>query len=370
MLKILFVEDEPAHVQPVINSLDRDGGFETVVKDFRNAKSTIKKMAPDIIILDLLAGDAADPNIPGLKTYDWIWQERFCPLVIYSARPEAFTDERDSHPFVRVVQKGSKSVQQIKKAISGLQPHIEAVADTESYVRKELAFALRYVAPYAFEVFPSPSAADKRKQVIVQAGRRRLAALMDDLSRHGTVLASWEQYLCPPVSKHVCLGDVLRKAKGTKDDPTAFRVVLTPTCDMVKSDKRKAKVDNVLLARCCSVTTGVASTSLKNIGAKKLKDKLTSPILTQGYFENAVPFPELSGRIPHMMANLHDVELVPLKNIGEGRRLERVASVDSPFRELIAWAYIQLACRPGLPDRDINAWSNGIVDAYTAEKDK
>ena len=63
-----------------------------------------------------------------------------------------------------------------------------------------------------------------------------------------------------------------------------------------------------------------------------------------------------------MAVYLKDLELILLERInGEGKTFERVASIDSPFRELVAWAYMQVACRPGLPDRDTETWSEEIV---------
>ena len=54
------------------------------------------------------------------------------------------------------------------------------------------------------------------------------------------VLAGWEQYLFPPVSDDILLGDVLKDAEGKDDDPTLFRVVLTPSCDLVRTDGRES----------------------------------------------------------------------------------------------------------------------------------
>ena len=32
--------------------------------------------------------------------------------------------------------------------------------------------------------------------------------------------------------------------------------------------------------------------------------------------------------------------------------MRRIASLDSPFREFVGWAYLQISCRPGVPPRD------------------
>lgn len=187
---------------------------------------------------------------------------------------------------------------------------------------------------------------------------------MDDLSRHGQKLASWEQYLCPPVSEDLQLGDILLKAGGSKEDPASFRIVLTPSCDLVASGRRQPKVKHVLVARCCAIKDGIRVTSLGDIGTGKMKERLPKTVLSQGYFETILPLPALAGRMPHMAANLRELELINFDDIGrDGGVFERLASVDSPFRELVAWAYMQVACRPGMPDRDFQKWCDEIIAA-------
>ena len=76
-----------------------------------------------------------------------------------------------------------------------------------------------------------------------------------------------------------------------------------------------------------------------------------------------LPLPALVDVVPNMMANLTDLELIPFDDIGDrsGPKFKRVASVSSPFRELVSWAYIQTAGRPGLPETDFEAWSHEVA---------
>jgi len=63
-----------------------------------------------------------------------------------------------------------------------------------------------------------------------------------------------------------------------------------------------------------------------------------------------------------MVADFRRLELINISQIGDGEtEYVRVASVDNPFRELVAWAYILCAARPGLPDRDFDAWVEEVV---------
>jgi len=187
----------------------------------------------------------------------------------------------------------------------------------------------------------------------------------------GEKLAPWEHYLCPPLARDTQLGDLLMVEGGSSEDPNAFRVVLTPSCDLERSGGRAAKVKSVLVARCCSIKKAITLTSLGQMNAKKLKSRLPSTVLTHGYFETILPLPGLVGRIPCMAANLRDIELIPLDRIAnEGGDFKRVASMDSPFRELVAWSYTQVAGRPGLPDRDFQKWTEEILLACQNEEER
>ncbi len=380
MLKVLFVEDDPESVQPVILSLE-EIGHECEVTDFAEAEKALERFLPDIVVLDLAMGSKEAYEIVGKETYDMIWQSTFRPIIVYSAYPEQIEGEKRcvQHPFVRVVQKGTTSVQKVKAAVDEFTWHVEALRESEAHVRAEFALVLRDVAPYAFEVSTDPG---RRRDILLRSACRRLAALMDELSRDGQTLEAWEQYLFPPFSDSTRLGDILREADANPEDPSCFRLVLTPSCDMDVEGGRKPKVERVLVARCCSTGQGLALAGFKNMSEAKIRGRLRGPVLSQGYLARIVPLPALARKIPSMMADLRALELVPLGAIdvgerkaaseAEGRGVEapkfiRVASLDSPFRELISWAYLQVACRPGLPTRDTDAWCEEIIDSLNAD---
>ena len=365
MLRLLFIEDEPAVIQPVIRLIEKERkNVFCEVSEFATAEEKIASFLPDIVILDLLLGGTSleDGKPEGLKTRNFIWDQHFCPIVVFSALPEIYNDENEPHPFVKTVQKESGSEQKVLEALNELQPQIDALKEAERHIRHSFSCAMRDVAPYAFEVLND---SEQRNDIIKRSGRRRLAAQMDEISTDGTKLAGLEQYLYPPICKDIRLGDILKQEGGKNEDPAAFRVVLTPSCDLVSSGGRSSKVRDVLVARCHSIHDGLQLTSWGTIGISRLRERLPGT-LAQGYFETIVPFPGLKNLIPPMVANLRDLELISIEKINT--TFPRIASLDSPFRELIAWAYLQTAGRPGLPDRDIDAWRNEIITNVENER--
>jgi CTP synthase len=96
-----------------------------------------------------------------------------------------------------------------------------------------------------------------------------------------------------------------------------------------------------------------------------VREKIPAGLLTSGFLDGIVPLPKLPGRIPPMVANLKRLKLIPLSHItANSADYVRIAAIDSPFRELVSWAYSQTACRPGLPDRDTETWTNEMIAEF------
>ena len=147
-----------------------------------------------------------------------VWDQLFCPVVIHSALPP---DDIRDHPFIRIITKDASedSVQKVLQAIKDLQPHIEALQKGEESIRDAFVVAMKTVAPNAFQQFPNVADASTRTDIIARAGRRRVAALMDEPLPPDAALPLGEQYLCPPVTDELLLGDILRVADGKPADP-------------------------------------------------------------------------------------------------------------------------------------------------------
>ena len=353
MLRVLFIDDNQDSVGPAMDLLVEKFGQECQcwVKPFSDAKSQIQSFRPHVVVLDIWDGQPQESASAGNDVLDEIWDQLFCPVVIYSAMPPEV--RKYTHPFIRSVTKRSDTVQEVFQAIEEMRPQIEALQKGEKSIWRAFSASMKNVAPYAFEQCVSIQA---RTDIIARAGRRRMAALMDEPLPDDSALAAWEQYLCPPVTKDLQLGDILLATEGQSETPEWFRLILTPSCDMVGALQDKIpKVCEILVAKCCQIELGLKKAGI-SLGSKG-KDLSREPLLSQGFANGIVPFPRLPGKIPAMAADLRSLEQIP---VAELNSFLRVASIDSPFREMVAWAYLQIACRPGLPTRDVQSWSKEI----------
>lgn len=355
---ILFIEDEPESIEPVLMRLDEEiPGTRTLTKNFATADEVIRERRPDIVVLDLLQGGAShNPEPIGRNNLDFIWNHRFCPVVVYSADPGQLENHEylKDHPFIKIEKKGAGSDDSVVRAIRDFRPLVLAMRDTEDKIHGQLTEAMKSTARIAAASAKDPGDLAK---IVMRSGHRRVAALMDEPLPDETKLAGWEQYIFPRVSTDIQLGDILQEKDSSKD-AQSFRIVLTPSCDMVRSGKRPPKVQQVLVAKCCPMTE-----ALRTIGLGYNRNRIKRGLLSQGYSQSIIAIPPLPDKIPAIAANLRDLELIPIDNIGDTGEFRVVASIDSPFRELVSWAYLQIACRPGLPERDRDTWAEEIISA-------
>jgi CTP synthase len=179
-----------------------------------------------------------------------------------------------------------------------------------------------------------------------------------------------EQYIVPPLGEFLLTGDILLDCSADPKEPASYKLVLTPSCDMVlypgKPGKPpKSKVSKVLCARCESAEVFVqqALNAYAKDGVKATEEdgvKAIKSILSQGYYKEFIPLPELERVFDSMVANLKKLDLVPYEEIINGK-YRRIVSVDSPFREQMTWAFLHTGCRPGVPDRDTETWAKQYV---------
>ena len=367
-LRVLFIDDECESVEPAAEEIKASvPTARTKVADFDGAEELLRDFEPHVAIIDILKS-AADGSIErvGLEALNFVWKEHFCPLIVYSAISKELEGELKPNPFVEFVNKGAGSEEILLACIKKFNPHITALDEAEREIRLVMNRALRDVAPRVFAETREPQVVN---DILVRSARRLVAAAMDDALSSlaaGPSLRPWEHYLCPAWGKQLLTGDIIRAVSGEPTDPAAFSVVLTPSCDLAHDGRRPPKVSHVLVAGCRPVDGFLQDIKVSPRPKDKHRDMLISE-LNQGYGPSHLPLPALRDQFPPMVADLRALELIATARIGEAAPLEyfRVASVDHPFRELVSWAYMHVAARPGLPDRDCRSWAEEIFDAVS-----
>jgi len=364
---ILIVEDKKDYADGLRRALEREIGDLTIVvkdRDFAHALDGLQ-LPPDVFIVDLYEDDyTPDAKQTGPELCQEIWKKKFRPIIVHSAFDvDPHVDHRIAkHPFYKYIKKGPS----FDDVVTQVKAFIAYAADLRK-IEDEVHAALQIVAQDSAETIWSVKDMDEkaRTEALMRTARRRVGAMMDlrpILS--GETGLSWDQYIIPPLESDLLMGDVLLREDANISDPSSYCVVLTPSCDLVlRGGKRK--VQQVLVGKCVGAKAFCAAAQLKAGDSDVMKKQLL-PLLTQPHVNGYCPLPAYPGIWPEMAIRLRDIAFLnfdALSTLEKKAEFKRVASIDSPFREQIAWAYMQIASRPALPDRDIERWADSIIAA-------
>lgn len=195
------------------------------------------------------------------------------------------------------IKKRFKSEDEVVEQLSRFRPSIDALQELRAEIHAVLQKVLRETALGLYPVDPLQ---------LLHAGRRRVAASMDDSTLNtDRKMLGWEQYLIPPLGQSLLTGDLLRVRCGHPENPASYRLVLTPSCDMVAERCEPT----LLVARCEKVTTLAQKLGLSANKAEKSAEALTSKLLTAGSLNGFVPLPSFPGHIPPMVAKLKNLQV-------------------------------------------------------------
>ena len=363
-MKLLIIEDNEETVKGICDYA-QDQGWEHINCDFDNASEQIAIFDPEIIVMDwMYDAEEIDKGAPILGD---IYNNKFRPIIVFSAVAKTIElpTEIKNTPLVEILPKGDEEI--VIRRINEWTPYIRAVNNLHLELNKSLLSSVQAIDNFMkMEQFPGDD-------VIKYMLNKRTTYYFDKEYIGGTPPA-WIQYEYPPVQESLLVADVLRVCSeelvvDMPGKPEEYCVILTPSCDMARPRPDQL----ILVAHCgdsCSFSADAVLSKKEKSGESipKVKIEKLTKSLNTGYNNAKVALPYLPNKIPYITINLKNVELLALEeiatsenSINENTKYYRVASVNSPFREQIVWAHMINSCRPGMPDRNINEWAEGIL---------
>jgi len=368
-LKVLIVEDEEVmanlleeKIAERLSALNHGPTFERC-KKIAESESALIDYRPHIVTLDL-KDDANDNILAAKPTWEFIRDKHFCPVVFFSANalPDGFPDGTD--PFAQYLSKHDKDAIAVAATIESFIPHVIGLEAIRADVEARYAKSLQKVSKLIWKTEPQ---GDSRSQALVRVTRRRLAAMLEHPLAEEHNIKAWEQFIYPPTDEsHLCTGDVVFQRGANRTKANNFRIILTPPCDLVPGQNPVAEV---LLGKCIPPADPEvfrrAGLQINLTPTTKLADKLAKDEVA-----GLKLIPKLGDSWPTMVLDFKSLELVPRTAIAlspetanDESRFERIASMDSPFREALSWRFMQTAGRPGTPDADRTALETEIKAA-------
>lgn len=358
--RVLVVDDDPKHRDQVRQALEKfthaqaPNGFVIEMEgDFDRASIRMKTERFDFAVLDIRK-DAA-PTVPaaGVQALRGCRNDAFIPTVFYSAVPQQ-ADE-DQTVFVLVVDKKG-GIEALTVAIGRLldtrliafRDHIDGIQ--RSLLWENIPKFLDSTRADMSGAEASGLLARSLARQLGLAGTRKILGLDEEL-RHPV-----ECYVLPAATTHPTTGD-LYKCSTESQVPICYWVVLNPSCDLVKSHDRPAKVKEVLFAKCSSLD---ANADVQNwiqkereaAGADKREKAWDKVEYILDNRRTDFHFLPGFGATPDLVADFRQLRLVPYDNLSSDS-WGRIASLDSPYAEALNSRFTQFFARIGVPDIDL-----------------
>lgn len=363
-MKLLIIEDNAETVRGICDYAE-DNEWEYRVCDFETANKEVSVFDPEIIVMDWMY-DVEDID-RGEPIFNEVFENSFRPTIIFSAMAETI-ELREcirETPLIEIIEKGDEQI--VIDKIEKWKPYISAVRDLRNEMNKALIASVQAVDNFMrMETYPGDD--------VIKYMLNKRTTFYFDKEYIGEMPPAWIQYEYPPVHDTIMVADIIRTYSQTTNineagEPEEYYIILTPSCDMAR-----AKNSSIILAAKCkkaNMFSDDAKISEDELGDESLflvkKEKLIHSLNT-GYNHSKIAMPMLPNRIPFMTVDLRKIVQVRLGDIAKSekgivadKKFYRVASVCSPFREQIVWAHMINSCRPGMPDRDMNTWAEGIM---------
>lgn len=354
-MKVLIVDDEVTSVKEVFDYCI-DNGWDCEQVDFDKCYEKIMCSNPDIVILDWCVDPGDDSGMP---IFESIWINGYRPVVIFSGNIEtiSFNEEYKEKNLIQMFPKGDE-----QPVIDFLEKYKDYFSVLSEY-RRELGASLIQAFDGIDQIRDNLESAADYSVVKYLLAKRTVNYF--DLERSRLKLPPWGMYLYPSVlSESLSTCDLLRRVSKDTDlskigEADDYLMVLTPSCDMYEEKGiRVPKVTDILCAKCVD----------KKMFSENMRKKKVISTLGIGYNRQWVPLPSYKNVCPAMTVDMKKLKVIHLSDIRMTAETSldedyylRACSIDSPFREQIVWAFMQNACRPGVPDRDFDSWADEIL---------
>ena len=252
-LKILYVEDDKENREELIELLSGDiiNGYEISMDGEESFIGCVKKLNNyHFVLLDLFEGKAgAGGNPSGLTTLEEIRKSIFIPIIFYSGNTTRVNNLRSQ--VIGVATKG-EGMENLKSEIERLTQH--NLPYLRENIHKHIENEFR---KYFWDVIQkennkfNPEDNDYSLGYLLlrnignSLSKENIANVLEDTSINQDKVHPMEFYIYPIVNdKEFENGEIIQDNKTNE-----VYAILTPSCDFVKSAKRKRKAKKVLLAK-------------------------------------------------------------------------------------------------------------------------
>jgi CheY-like chemotaxis protein len=367
--QLLFVDDDVETCRQVREFLEGETiaapddrlRVETLT-DFARALNALEAHRFDLLILDVRLGphDEVRAEEVGITTLETIRQRCFVPVVFYTGLPHLVQNLET--PLIRVVEKTEGLQRLLGTIIDVFATRLPAV--NRALIRHLETVQRDYMWDFVavhWERFGDTSdrtalaylLARRLAMSLSGPGIRQLAQDLGDPLRADVAegrVHPMRYYVLPPVEPSPLAGDLYLGQIGKQN---GYWMLLTPSCDLVA---KREKAEQVLFAHCLLLTGQEEYQTWKEKlphSRSDVEGKLQALLKNNRQKAQAERFYFLPGALtlPDLVVDFQQLVILPR---GQMDRLERLASLDSPFVEALLARFARYFGRLGTPDLDVD----------------
>lgn len=305
-MKVLIIDDDELSVKGIFDHCN-DKHWDVKVENFEKCYENLLIFDPDVVILDWC--ETASGKSLGEDVLKTIWKNGYRQIIIFSGRQELIdiTDELSKSTLLKSFPKGDEDP--VINYLDNNELYFNVLTQYRNEVGNAIIEAFNVIKPIQ----------EASENYIGDAPIKYLLARRTadyfDLEKENLKLPQWGMYTYPPVSNSLTVCDIIKKVPVDDNQAPAaeaYRLILTPSCDMVSEGGRNPKVKEIVCAKCFDKEIMVSAFS-RGIKNSKLKDKLGSA-LTSGAIRNWVALPKLVGVCPTMCTDMKRLEVIPIES--------------------------------------------------------
>ena len=342
-MKVLMIEDNTDDIAGIIDYC-MEQGWEQENKSFEEGLAYIEEYNPDVIVLDLQ--DKADDCFPGSSILDKIWNKSFRPVCVFSGQivNAAIIKENYTSPLVCFVNKGDEAP--VIEYLSKIEPYTSSITKMQKKMHE--AFRRSFdVLQYVFQD------GIRDENIIAYLCNCRMKDSFS-LELKESTLPAWGQYIYPSLSEHMLTGDIIclnEDFKNKTPQDRMYYVIISQSCDIITK-----RISRILCIKCKDgqILNTVLQLPSK---AKDARDRL-SKYLNAGYERNLFFLPSFGEILPDLVVDMKDFITIEFDDLV---KYKKIISLSSPYCERLVWAYMQNACRPGVPSLDVQRWAEKLI---------
>jgi hypothetical protein len=370
--KIAVIEDDPKTRDSIIVDIKQiaaDIKIGVDFKDFKNSKSfhdTKGNYIPDILVFDLNKGPDDSTDRSGWEAIREVMNNEFTPSILYSAHADEDLPQDLKDLYIMKIPKTVKGLADLKlaakKAILMKNCHNMEKNRIIDEFRKISLNSFKQLLPYSEKI-------EFEETVVTQMAVARVISVLKNIPlMNQKNIPPETMFLVPALevggSENCILqGDLINEKNNGSD---SIFLVSSPACDLIKDEKRKRKIDKVLLLHCFRTKNEFKT---KNSHRTELDNSNFKNYLKGGAC-HLIKCPKSLSESGFLLIVFKNYKTIDFGTIQAGitnGEISRIATIATPFAESIHNSFIADLSRIGTPDieKDEDQWKKDFLNYPT-----